>query len=446
MFNFRKNKKIIFVIFLAVNLILPSIFSVAKNRQKSISEKKDEINELNNKANQLKSQKQKERDNLHKLKNENKKLKSDVNNISGNIDSVKNDIESAKNNVESAKKELDSISTEVKKAEESEKKQYNILKKHIVYMYENSRNHTLLNNLLSSKSIAEFLSKSEYANEINKYDRKIIKKYKEITKKLKEKSTSLKNKQKEMSKKQENLAKKQEELSALLGEAKGHLDENTLALNSSETSIDEIDKEIKGYKSRVYQIEQEVSKANEAIANQIVAATQNGSNNNVVNGQINNSQGQSYQNSSELNELAAIVYAEAGNQGYDGMLAVASVIMNRVFYKGSFPNTIHGVIMQPHQFEPTVRKFVMIKDGKKVLSNQSRFEYYSSHPEDVSQLAKNAADAALRGERYNWGTPPSPMNQLFFMTPGAFSRQKWLRGRNVQDKFTLKGHTFFNVY
>ncbi|MEI3194538.1 MAG: cell wall hydrolase [Lachnospiraceae bacterium] len=49
--------------------------------------------------------------------------------------------------------------------------------------------------------------------------------------------------------------------------------------------------------------------------------------------------------------LAAIIYCEAGNQSYEGMVAVGAVVMNRV-YSSSFPNSISEVIYQSGQFTP----------------------------------------------------------------------------------------------
>lgn len=55
--------------------------------------------------------------------------------------------------------------------------------------------------------------------------------------------------------------------------------------------------------------------------------------------------------SSDLDLMAAIIYCEAGNQSYEGMVAVGAVVMNRV-YSSSFPNTISEVIYQSGQFTP----------------------------------------------------------------------------------------------
>ena len=54
---------------------------------------------------------------------------------------------------------------------------------------------------------------------------------------------------------------------------------------------------------------------------------------------------------SELNILAALVQCEAGGESYEGQLAVASVVMNRV-RSGAYPNTVTDVIYASGQFSP----------------------------------------------------------------------------------------------
>lgn len=81
----------------------------------------------------------------------------------------------------------------------------------------------------------------------------------------------------------------------------------------------------------------------------------------------------------EVTLLAAIVEKEAGGSGYQGMLAVASVVMNRV-RSSSYPDTVEGVIGQRGQFT----------GGISGLSN-----IISRGP---SSAAIRAAEAALAGE------------------------------------------------
>lgn len=54
---------------------------------------------------------------------------------------------------------------------------------------------------------------------------------------------------------------------------------------------------------------------------------------------------------SDLDLMAAIIYCEAGNQSYEGQVAVGAVVMNRV-NSSSFPDTISEVIYQSGQFTP----------------------------------------------------------------------------------------------
>lgn len=56
-------------------------------------------------------------------------------------------------------------------------------------------------------------------------------------------------------------------------------------------------------------------------------------------------------NEEELYLLAKIINAEAGNQPYEGMIAVGNVVMNRV-ESSKFPDTIRKVIYQKGQFSP----------------------------------------------------------------------------------------------
>ena len=49
--------------------------------------------------------------------------------------------------------------------------------------------------------------------------------------------------------------------------------------------------------------------------------------------------------------LASIIFCEAGNQPYEGQVAVGAVIMNRV-RSGSYPNSIEEVVYQSGQFGP----------------------------------------------------------------------------------------------
>ena len=49
--------------------------------------------------------------------------------------------------------------------------------------------------------------------------------------------------------------------------------------------------------------------------------------------------------------LAALIQCEAGEEPYEGQVAVGAVVMNRV-RSGAYPNTVKGVIYASGQFTP----------------------------------------------------------------------------------------------
>lgn len=55
----------------------------------------------------------------------------------------------------------------------------------------------------------------------------------------------------------------------------------------------------------------------------------------------------------DMTLLGALIQCEAGNSSYEGMLAVGSVVMNRV-RSGRYPGSISGVIYQSGQFPPAL--------------------------------------------------------------------------------------------
>ena len=88
-----------------------------------------------------------------------------------------------------------------------------------------------------------------------------------------------------------------------------------------------------------------------------------------------NSNSTSSSNSSNVDLLSRLVYAEARGEPYKGQVAVAAVVLNRVA-SSSFPNTISGVIYQSGAFD-------VVADGQINLS--------------ADATAKKAAQDALNG-------------------------------------------------
>lgn len=114
--------------------------------------------------------------------------------------------------------------------------------------------------------------------------------------------------------------------------------------------------------------------------------------------------------SSDLELLARCVSAEARGEPYQGQVAVAAVILNRVD-SASFPGSIAGVVYQPGAFSS-------VNDG------QINMEPTAS--------ARNAAQEALNGFDPSYGS-------IYFYNP-AKSTSKWIFSRPTV--ITIGSHVF----
>lgn len=114
-----------------------------------------------------------------------------------------------------------------------------------------------------------------------------------------------------------------------------------------------------------------------------------------------NSSNPSKQSSSDLYLLAKCVHAEARGESYQGQVAVAAVILNRV-KSPDFPNTIAGVIYQPWAF-------TAVHDGQINL--------------EPNQTAYNAARDAMNGWDPTYGS-------LYYYNP-VTATSKWIYSRQT---------------
>ncbi len=103
--------------------------------------------------------------------------------------------------------------------------------------------------------------------------------------------------------------------------------------------------------------------------------------------------------SSEIQLLANAVYGESRGEPYEGQVAVAAVILNRV-ESSSFPNTVSGVIYQPGAF-------VAVADGQINLT--------------PNETAKRAVIDAING----WDPVE---NAIYYFNPETATNQ-WIWGR-----------------
>ncbi|PKM45009.1 MAG: peptidoglycan-binding protein [Firmicutes bacterium HGW-Firmicutes-8] len=113
---------------------------------------------------------------------------------------------------------------------------------------------------------------------------------------------------------------------------------------------------------------------------------------------------------SDLNLLTRVVFAEARGEPYEGQVAVAAVVLNRV-KNPDFPNSISGVIYEPGAF-------TCVDDGQINLT--------------PDETASKAAQDAVNG----W----DPTNGALFYWNPATAQSKWVWSRTIT--YRVGNHVF----
>lgn len=126
--------------------------------------------------------------------------------------------------MEDAQTKLVDKQTEIEKAEEAlvqakveENTQYQSMKKRIKYMYENG-NSQVIELLMESENIGEFLNKAEYISQISEYDRDMLDEFQAVVKEVEAEEAALQTEYEELEVLRDDLLVKQSNLESLLSE------------------------------------------------------------------------------------------------------------------------------------------------------------------------------------------------------------------------------------
>ena len=286
-------------------------------------------------------------------------LQQQTNVLQNELDGINQEMVAVSDEIASLEMEQSLIQSEIMRlqddlvvAQEEEDQQYEDMKTRIKFMYENG-DATLLELLFSAEDLGDFLNKADFIQSISDYDREMLDELRTIREDISTKQEVLAGQQNDMATVQQELVAKQAELqqkaaeTAALPTSGGIVDGTILHTNATE-----------------------------------VAA-------------------------SDAELLAAIIECEA-YQDYNSLLAVATVIMNRL-EDPRFPHTIPEIIYATNQFEPVSRGMLDV-----VLAR------------GASDLSRQVAQDALNGARLQ-----AVSDCYFFLYAGATSHPGVNVGGNV---------------
>ena len=234
--------------------------------------------------------------------------------------------------------------------------QYNSMKLRIKYMYEKN-DSSIFELILNSKSMGEFLTRTEYIQQISQYDRDMLAQLNDIYTQNKQANDALVADMNDLNSLRNEATNERNNLNTLLAQTQSQIDTTSSSITEAEKLALQYEQDLENQR-----IEQERAEAERARQEAEAKAAQEAQAK-AAQEANNTSSGVSYDvpassggtalahDSSDLAMLAAIIECEAGNQSYQGKLAVGSVIINRV-NSSRFPNSISAVIYASGQFTP----------------------------------------------------------------------------------------------
>lgn len=326
----KKAVKKILVVFMA--MVLSFSFGTdayAQSTQDKLNQKENERNETQQEKNEAEEKLKTQIGEQKTLQGTLSALNQELTKVSENLAVIEGDILTKEEEIEVTRAELDN-------AEKQRDEQDYAMKKRIQFMYESST-MTYLDMIFSAGSFSELINGATYINSIADYDRKMLEMYKGVVDLIEEKEIQLNLEMAELARLKVEAVQEQNKVIDLVSETSVAIAKYADEIESLEDSIEAYEKEIAEQNKDIEALKKqlELEKANSSLA---------------ANSAWRDISQVAFEDG-DRKLLANLIYCEARGEGYDGKVAVGSVVINRVLSE-RFPNTVVGVIYAPNQFAP----------------------------------------------------------------------------------------------
>ena len=285
--------------------------SYAATTQKEIDSTKDKITDLQNQKEEAEQQ-------VDDLNDKKSALESDLSSLNTQLGDIVSSMNELDTQIGEKQQEIEDAKEQLEQTQQKADKQYADMKVRIQYMYENG-NTSIWQLLFELESVTDFLNRTEYAAEINQYDRNMLTAFCELKDQIAEQKASLETELADLTAMEQQMQEKQELVNTLISNTKNKIEQSSAEIADAQSDIDDIEAKIA--KMKAYEKELEIKKAKEDAARLAAIKKQE---------QENTAASSYVPAESDAYLLGAIIECEAGSESYDGQLAVGSVIVNRV--------------------------------------------------------------------------------------------------------------------
>ena len=326
------------------------------------SSTREELNHAQQEANRVQGEINQNKNDLEKLEKEKNKISGQLSDYNNQLSVAVNELNDTEQAIEKKELEIVQKQKELDTARTIETKQYNDLIAHMQYMYESGLTQSYLNLVSESTSLTDFLNISEYVEQISAYDTRMLTKFKETREFIEEEEAQLQLEHDALEALRKSQEEKREKVSNLVAKTQN-------ALSNKQGEITQKENEVTAQEEQLATIKDNIEELQKKLAEELKLSQE------AANAEWRDIS-QVTITEDDIAMLANLIYCEARGESYEGKLAVASVVVNRIL-SSKFPDTMAGVIYQKGQFAPvtsTKNSFVEALAYNKAANSSGCYE------------------------------------------------------------------------
>jgi spore germination cell wall hydrolase CwlJ-like protein len=204
-------------------------------------------------------------------------------------------------------------------------------------MYESGVTQSYLNLVSEVTSLTEFMNLSEYVEQISAYDTMMLERFRATREFIQQEEAELQREHEALEVLRADQQEKRNQVNSLVNQTQA-------ALSNKEGQISQKENEVTAQEEALEQIKDNIAELQKKLAEELAMSQA------AANAEWRDISQVEF-SEDDVKMLANLIYCEARGESYDGKLAVASVVVNRIL-SSKFPNTMAGVIYQKNQFAP----------------------------------------------------------------------------------------------
>ncbi len=324
-------------IYKILSIVLASTLFMGAGVQLYASSTQQQLNEAQQQANQVTSQIQQGKQELENLEDERNAISGQLNNYNNQLSAAVNALNDTEFSIRAKELEIEQKLEELAKAQKVEDKQYADLMEHLKFMYESGVTQSYLNLISEVTSLTEFMNISEYVEQISAYDTMMLERFRATREFIQQEEAELQREHEELEVLRANQQERRNQVNSLVNQTQS-------ALNNKEGQISQKENEVTAQEEALEQIKDNIAELQKKLAEELAMSQA------AANAEWRDISQVEF-SEDDVKMLANLIYCEARGESYDGKLAVASVVVNRIL-SSKFPNTMAGVIYQKNQFAP----------------------------------------------------------------------------------------------